>query len=159
MKLVFCFFKQTNNCKTYIAFSTNVFSFPHLVHLAQSPFSIFSFSGDNVQVLEWMEKEWRMKTVGPNIPSMYADRQIHDDREYGFNFFKPIDEACRKWLDNRQKASVVFVAFGSFSTLSIEQMEELAWGLAQTNCFFLWVVSFILNLMQIYSVISFIIVF
>lgn len=100
-----------------------------------------SFYEQEQQVLEWMEKmKLRIKTVGPNIPSMYADGRIDDDGEYGFNFFKPKDEVCRKWLDVHREASVVFVAFGSFSSLSVEQMEELAWGLAQSNFFFLWVV-------------------
>lgn len=100
-------------------------------------------------MLEWMEKmKLRIKTVGPNIPSMYADGRIDDDGEYGFNFFKPKDEVCRKWLDVHREASVVFVAFGSFSSLSVEQMEELAWGLAQSNFFFLWVVSFTLTLFK-----------
>lgn len=148
MKVVFK--PQCINWKAYI--SSSLFLSQFNLH-----FSFFLFAVDNAQVLEWMEKKWRMKTVGPNIPSMYADRQIQEDREYGFNFFKPNDEACRKWLNDRQKKSVVFVAFGSFSTLSAEQMEELAWGLAQTNCFFLWVVSFTLNLIQIYLVPSIIV--
>lgn len=94
-------------------------------------------------MLEWMEKiKWGMKTVGPNIPSMYSDGRIDNDREYGFNFFKPNHEVCRKWLDDRRKASEVFVAFGSFAALSVEPMEELA----QSNSFFLWVVTFTLTL-------------
>ncbi|CAK9309548.1 unnamed protein product [Citrullus colocynthis] len=37
-------------------------------------------------VLEWMEKiKWGMKTVGPNIPSMYADGRIDNDREFVAN--------------------------------------------------------------------------
>ncbi|KAA0068095.1 hypothetical protein IC582_008390 [Cucumis melo] len=130
------FVKDVKSCPGFLATVVNQFR-----NIEEADFLLCnSFYEQEQQVLEWMEKKWRMKTVGPNIPSMYADRQIQDDREYGFNFFKPNDEACRKWLNDRQKKSVVFVAFGSFSTLSAEQMEELAWGLAQTNCFFLWVV-------------------
>ncbi|XP_022157619.1 UDP-glycosyltransferase 74F2-like [Momordica charantia] len=92
------------------------------------------------QVLEWMGKKWAMKMIGPNIPSMYTDRRIDGDGEYGFSLFNPKGEVCRKWLDGRRKASVVFVSFGSFAALSVEEMEELAWGLKQTNYYFLWVV-------------------
>ena len=86
-----------------------------------------------------------MKTIGPNVPSFYTDKRIDDDRDYGFNLFKMNNEVCQKWLDTHPKASVVFVAFGSYAALSVEQMEELAWGLAQSNSFFLWVVSFTLT--------------
>ncbi|XP_022963519.1 UDP-glycosyltransferase 74G1-like [Cucurbita moschata] len=92
------------------------------------------------QVLEGMENKWNMKTIGPNIPSFYTDKRIDNDRDYGFNLFKMNNEVCQKWLDARPKASVVFVAFGSYAALSVEQMEELTWGLAQSNSFFLWVV-------------------
>ncbi|XP_042066352.1 UDP glycosyltransferase 9-like isoform X2 [Salvia splendens] len=56
------------------------------------------------------------------------------------NLFEPKqDEDCQKWLDAKGSGSVVYVSFGSLASLQKEQMEELAHGLALSNCPFLWV--------------------
>ncbi|KAI7746828.1 hypothetical protein M8C21_026261 [Ambrosia artemisiifolia] len=44
------------------------------------------------------------------------------------------------WLDNKPKNSVVYISFGSLAQLGPEQMEEIAWGLTDSNVNFLWVV-------------------
>ncbi|KAJ6973570.1 udp-glycosyltransferase 74e1 [Populus alba x Populus x berolinensis] len=44
------------------------------------------------------------------------------------------------WLNDRPKGSVVPVSFGSLVDLKAEQMEELAWGLKTSDCYFLRVV-------------------
>ena len=81
-----------------------------------------------------------MKAIGPTIPSMYLDKQMSDDREYGLNMYKPMARACSEWLNRQQPASVIYVAFGSLAELDDRQMEELALGLKLTNMHFLWVV-------------------
>ncbi|GLT64021.1 hypothetical protein SLA2020_365380 [Shorea laevis] len=45
-----------------------------------------------------------------------------------------------KWLNDCPKGSVVYVSFGSFADLEVEQMEEIAWGLRMSSKCFLWVV-------------------
>ncbi|XP_075648343.1 mogroside I-E synthase-like [Castanea sativa] len=92
------------------------------------------------EVVDWMRKIWPLRTIGPTIPSMYLDKRIEDDKEYGFCIFKPNTDACMKWLNNHPKGSVVYVSFGSLAALNAEQMEELAWGLRMSNGYFLWVV-------------------
>ena len=87
-----------------------------------------------------MASKWPIKTIGPSIPSMYLDKRLEDDKEYGLNLFKPNMDACLKWLDTKEIGSVVYTSFGSLATLGEEQMEELTWGLKNTNCYFLWVV-------------------
>lgn len=52
---------------------------------------------------------------------------------------KPESE-CLKWLDEQPRGSVLFVNFGSGGTLSSEQQNELAHGLARSQHRFLWVV-------------------
>nr|BCB01552.1 UDP-glucose glucosyltransferase [Rheum palmatum] len=47
---------------------------------------------------------------------------------------------CLKWLDGQPRGSVLFVNFGSGGTLSSEQQNELAHGLARSQQRFLWVV-------------------
>ena len=87
-----------------------------------------------------MAKIWAVRTIGPTVPSMYIDKQLQDDTEYGLCIFKPKTVACMNWLEEKPNGSVVYVSFGSLAVLSVEQMQELAWGLRETNFHFLWVV-------------------
>lgn len=88
-----------------------------------------------------MRKKWpTLRTIGPTIPSMYLDKRLEDDKEYGFSIFKPNVDTCMKWLNERSKRSVTYVSFGSLAVFGAEQMEELALGFKRTNCYFLWVV-------------------
>ncbi|KAJ3694734.1 hypothetical protein LUZ60_000111 [Juncus effusus] len=45
------------------------------------------------------------------------------------------------WLDNQPDKSVVYVSFGSRTTMSKEQIQELALGLEASKCRFLWIVK------------------
>ncbi|KAK3434954.1 hypothetical protein EUGRSUZ_D02353 [Eucalyptus grandis] len=47
---------------------------------------------------------------------------------------------CLKWLDEQLDGSVVYVSFGSWGTLSYDQIQELALGLEMSEHRFLWVV-------------------
>lgn len=87
-----------------------------------------------------MAKLLPLRTIGPTIPSLYLDGRIKDDKDYCFNFYKPSTDACINWLNERQNGSVVYISFGSLALLEIEQMVELAWGLKESNEYFLWVV-------------------
>ncbi|KAG2669734.1 hypothetical protein I3760_14G047100 [Carya illinoinensis] len=92
------------------------------------------------EAVDWMAKIWPLKIIGPTIPSMFLDKRLEDDRDYGFSIFKPTTDACMKWLNDRPKGSVVYVFWGSMAVLEAEQMQEIAWGLRMSNCSFLWVV-------------------
>lgn len=92
------------------------------------------------KVNDWMATILPAKTVGPTIPSMYLDKRLEDDKQYGLNLFKPRTNACISWLSERSMSSVVYVAFGSLAELDAEQMEELAWGLSASSYHFIWVV-------------------
>nr|POE96131.1 udp-glycosyltransferase 74e2 [Quercus suber] len=92
------------------------------------------------EVVDWMTQIWLLRTTGPTIPSMYLDKRIEDDKDYGFCIFEPNSDACMKWLNDHAKGSVIYVSFGSLNALNAEQMEELAWGLRMSNSYFLWVV-------------------
>ncbi|GMI67015.1 hypothetical protein like AT3G02100 [Hibiscus trionum] len=54
--------------------------------------------------------------------------------------FWPEDPTCLQWLDQQPPASVIYIAFGSFTVLDQIQFQELALGLELTNRPFLWVV-------------------
>ncbi|KAL3525859.1 hypothetical protein ACH5RR_014231 [Cinchona calisaya] len=49
------------------------------------------------------------------------------------------DSTCLSWLDKQPNGSVIYVAFGSITTFSKPQYEELAHGLELTDRPFLWV--------------------
>ncbi|KAL7201231.1 hypothetical protein ACSBR1_033022 [Camellia fascicularis] len=92
------------------------------------------------EVVDWMAKFLPLRTIGPTIPSMFLDKRLQDDTEYSLSIFKPNTGTCMNWLEERSNGSVVYVSFGSLAELRVDQMEELAWGLGDSNCHFLWVV-------------------
>ncbi|KAF0927077.1 hypothetical protein E2562_029836 [Oryza meyeriana var. granulata] len=50
------------------------------------------------------------------------------------------EPSCISWLDSKPSRSVVYVCFGSFATVSQEQLDELALGLEASGKPFLWAV-------------------
>jgi hypothetical protein len=50
------------------------------------------------------------------------------------------DRSCLEWLDGREPRSVVYVNFGSITTMSNKELVEFAWGLAGCGHDFLWIV-------------------
>lgn len=50
------------------------------------------------------------------------------------------DDSCKEWLNTQKNASVVYVSFGSLTILTRQQMMEFAWGLADSNHPFLWII-------------------
>ncbi|KAL5578595.1 hypothetical protein UlMin_011037 [Ulmus minor] len=102
---------------------------------------INTFESLEEEVLSCMASQWPpIKNIGPTIPSMYLDKRLKDDNDYAVSLFKPEAETCRNWLDTKEEGSVVYVAFGSLAALGEEELEELAWGVKNSNKHFLWVV-------------------
>lgn len=52
----------------------------------------------------------------------------------------PQDKNCISWLDKQTPQSVVYVSFGSVAAITEQEFLEIAWGLANSNHPFLWVV-------------------
>ncbi|EEF32573.1 UDP-glucosyltransferase, putative [Ricinus communis] len=92
------------------------------------------------EVVKWMASKWPIIPIGPTIPSMFLDKRLKDDKDYGVSLFKPNSDTCMKWLDSKEPSSVVYVSFGSLAALGEDQMAQLAWGLKRSNNNFLWVV-------------------
>ncbi|KAK7381290.1 hypothetical protein VNO78_33864 [Psophocarpus tetragonolobus] len=91
------------------------------------------------EVADWITKIWpKFRNIGPNIPSIFLDKQYEDDQNYIVEDFD--SEECSKWLNDKPKGSVVYVSFGSLAMLVDEQMEELAYGLRECSNYFLWIV-------------------
>ncbi|KAL8122235.1 hypothetical protein AgCh_018833 [Apium graveolens] len=92
------------------------------------------------EVVNWLSSKWKIMTIGPSVPSMFLDKRLADDRDYGLSLFKPDGDACIKWLDGKDTDSVVYVSFGSLANLEQDYMDEIAWGLLDSKCSFIWVV-------------------
>ncbi|XP_043714765.1 UDP-glycosyltransferase 76B1-like [Telopea speciosissima] len=50
------------------------------------------------------------------------------------------DHSCITWLDTQAPNSVIYVSFGSIVRMGEAELMEMAWGLANSMCPFLWVV-------------------
>ncbi|KAI9121419.1 hypothetical protein K1719_008452 [Acacia pycnantha] len=57
----------------------------------------------------------------------------------GSNLWKE-DTYCLQWLDSQESNSILYVNYGSITTITSDQLTEFAWGLATSKCRFLWVV-------------------
>ena len=50
------------------------------------------------------------------------------------------DTTCLEWLDKREPNSVVYINYGSITTMTQHSFVEFAWGLAKSERHFLWIV-------------------
>ncbi|GKB95473.1 hypothetical protein Tco_0981610, partial [Tanacetum coccineum] len=50
------------------------------------------------------------------------------------------DHECIKWLDSKADALVIYVNFGSIAVMTSQKLVEFCWGLAKSNCSFLWII-------------------
>lgn len=82
------------------------------------------------------------------LPPVYSVGPLHllenhvpepDLMKLGSNLWKE-DDGCLEWLDSKEPNSVVLVNFGSITVMTTEQLIEFAWGLANSNQTFLWVI-------------------
>ncbi|XP_074322440.1 UDP-glucosyltransferase 74AE2-like isoform X1 [Apium graveolens] len=131
------------------SYLSNVGSYPGLLTLCMSQFRglekayglmFNTFEKLEGEVVNWLSSKWKIMTIGPSVPSMFLDKRLADDRDYGLSLFKPDGDACIKWLDGKDSDSVVYVSFGSLANLEQDYMDEIAWGLLDSKCSFIWVV-------------------
>lgn len=86
-----------------------------------------------------------ISTMYPHVysigPLQHLLKQIPDGplTSIGSNLWKEETE-CLEWLDAREAGSVVYVNFGSITVMSGHQLSEFAWGLANSNLPFLWII-------------------
>ncbi|KAL0559928.1 hypothetical protein IC582_000311 [Cucumis melo] len=106
-----------------------------------------SFHALEPQVIEFIQSQMPLKTVGPTVPSILINKELmDDDHDYGMNLINSTDQDDNNkimgWLNSKARHSVIYVSLGTrVSNLGEEQMEELAWGLKATNKPFLWVIK------------------
>ncbi|XP_031270537.1 zeatin O-glucosyltransferase-like [Pistacia vera] len=69
-------------------------------------------------------KNW---ALGPFNPVIIPQNNSSNSRNF-----------CLEWLDKQASDSVIYVSFGTTSTMNNEQIKEIAFGLKQSNQKFIW---------------------
>ena len=74
-------------------------------------------------------------------PLHHFVEQVSDTRlkSMGSNLWKE-ETDCLEWLDSKEPGSVVYVNFGSITVMTAQQLTEFAWGLANSEKTFLWII-------------------
>lgn len=74
-------------------------------------------------------------------PLNLLQNHLHDKDldQLGSNLWKN-DPECLHWLDAKLPDSVIFINFGSITVMTPGQLTEFAWGLANSNQSFLWII-------------------
>ncbi|KAI4337681.1 hypothetical protein L6164_016065 [Bauhinia variegata] len=77
-------------------------------------------------------------SIGPLnlLVNLVSDKDL---KSIGSNLWKEEAE-CLEWLDSKEPNSVVYVNFGSITVMTSDQLIEFAWGLANSQKTFLWVI-------------------
>ncbi|KAL9680257.1 hypothetical protein QQ045_018135 [Rhodiola kirilowii] len=132
------------------SFLHEVTSYPTILKLVLSQFGydlsrakwvlFSSFDQLEGEVLKSFPSQWAIKTIGPTIPSMYLDKRLSTDRDYGLYLLKPDEGTTTAWLNAKKKGSVLYISFGSLANLSEEQAQEVAYALKTNKHPFIWVV-------------------
>ncbi|CAN6549233.1 unnamed protein product [Malus baccata var. baccata] len=78
-------------------------------------------------------------SVGPFVPCEFEKRPAHGDGDQCGG--DPVQPQPLEWLNEQPDGSVVYVAFGSKTALSSEQIREVGDGLEKRGFRFLWVVK------------------
>lgn len=77
-------------------------------------------------------------SIGP-LNLLINEVKDEDLKSIGSNLWKEEPE-CLEWLDTKEPNSVVYVNFGSITVMTNDQLIEFAWGLANSNQTFMWVI-------------------
>ncbi|XP_042485551.1 7-deoxyloganetin glucosyltransferase-like [Macadamia integrifolia] len=80
----------------------------------------------------------RVYTIGP-LSLMLDQIKDYSLKSIGSNLWKE-ESGCLEWLDSKELSSVVYVNFGSITVMTPQQLVEFAWGLANSNHTFLWII-------------------
>ncbi|KAG5588627.1 hypothetical protein H5410_049061 [Solanum commersonii] len=84
-------------------------------------------------------KNLTMVGIGPSIPSAFLDGNDPLYKSFGADL-RWSSENYMNWLDTMTKESVIYIAFGSYSEISNQLMEEIGQGLIKCGRPFLWVI-------------------
>ncbi|CBI38430.3 unnamed protein product, partial [Vitis vinifera] len=90
------------------------------------------------EVLEALKSKCpRLYTAGPL--SLHARHLPESPFKHHSSSLWKEDHNCIEWLDKREPNSVVYVNYGSITTMTDQHLIEFAWGLANSRHPFLWI--------------------
>nr|BCB59283.1 UDP-glycosyltransferase [Petunia x hybrida] len=100
---------------------------------------INTFESLETEVLESLQKI--LPPIYPIGPLHLLVKHVDDEnlKTIGSSLWKEEPE-CIKWLDSKEPNSVVYVNFGSITVMTPNQLIEFAWGLANSQQAFLWII-------------------
>ncbi|KAK8508082.1 hypothetical protein V6N13_055536 [Hibiscus sabdariffa] len=98
--------------------------------------SIELFDGVLINSFEELEKQSLEMLLNKGLPPVFPLGPFLPLEFEGESSFAPLE-----WLENQRESSVVYVSFGSRTTMCKEQIRELGKGLALSGYKFLWVVK------------------
>lgn len=79
--------------------------------------------------------------VGPLLPVDVLRGNSHNTAaSAGIISLWAEDPTCHDWLGQHEKASVIYISFGSIANMSDEEIEELILGLEESGAPFLWAI-------------------
>ncbi|ONK74103.1 uncharacterized protein A4U43_C03F2800 [Asparagus officinalis] len=78
----------------------------------------------------------KVYTVGP----LASHNTTTPTKPMRLSLWKEEDRGYTEWLNQQRPSSVIYVNFGSIITITTEELVEFAWGLANSNHPFLWVI-------------------
>ncbi|MCO5550136.1 hypothetical protein L7F22_003617 [Adiantum nelumboides] len=78
--------------------------------------------------------------IGPLLPIDVLCRNPLNTASAGIMSLLPEDATCNEWLSQHEKASVIYISFGSIANMSEEEVEELIKGLEESGSPFLWAI-------------------
>ncbi|PIA31353.1 hypothetical protein AQUCO_05000022v1 [Aquilegia coerulea] len=80
----------------------------------------------------------RIYTIGP-LPLLSKQHPENELKSMSSSLWKE-DSSCLDWLDERSPNSVVYINFGSITVMTEQNLIEFAWGLANSNHPFVWII-------------------
>ncbi|KAK8479643.1 hypothetical protein V6N13_021258 [Hibiscus sabdariffa] len=114
------------------------------------PFKDENFINDGTLdiLIDWIPEHEVLDAIVAKFPRIYTvgplnlvDRHVPKNQ---FNSFSSSlwkeDTSCIEWLNQKELESVIYVNYGSITTMSDHHFKEFAWGLANSKNPFLWIV-------------------
>ena len=83
------------------------------------------------ETISALQSERPFYAVGPIFPEGFTKSKI------ATSLWAESD--CTQWLDSKPAGSVLYISFGSYAHVSKEELEEIAYGVRDSEANFLWV--------------------
>ncbi|WOG93892.1 hypothetical protein DCAR_0313180 [Daucus carota subsp. sativus] len=109
----------------------------------KAPAIIFNtFESFETEALQALISKFNYTNIYPIGPLPLLGRHVPEKSQVNSlnsSLWKP-DSKCLEWLDEKEDDSVVYINYGSVTTMTKEHFVEFAWGLANSKRSFLWII-------------------